>query len=145
MFSGGFFYLEHNRYCSTFMMDIESSLIHSMNIFIWLQANIYWYKPLKWVIQMCLNICVCGSFLGLTEGLLIWCLSIRLCFILIDDVVLVSCWPLDCVFIFHICYSRYFDTFGIALIEYILVIRQLSLSWECAHASPCFVQVGSTL
>ena len=38
---GSLFYLERNKYCSTLTINIESSLIHSMNIFIWLQANIY--------------------------------------------------------------------------------------------------------
>ena len=30
MFSGVFFLLEHNKHCLTFMINIESSLIHSM-------------------------------------------------------------------------------------------------------------------
>ena len=41
---GSLFYLERNTYCSTFTKNIDSSLIHSMNIFICLQAkkfNIY--------------------------------------------------------------------------------------------------------
>ena len=39
------FHMEHNKYCSTFTIDIESLFIQSMNILIWLQANIhvYWY------------------------------------------------------------------------------------------------------
>ena len=41
MFFGSIFHLECKKYYSTFMINIESSLIHSMNIFICVQANIY--------------------------------------------------------------------------------------------------------
>ena len=40
---GSIFRLEHYSWCSTFTINIESWLIRSMNIFIGLQANIYWY------------------------------------------------------------------------------------------------------
>ena len=40
---GSIFRLEHNNMCSTFTKNIESSLIHSINKLICLQANIYIY------------------------------------------------------------------------------------------------------
>ena len=49
-------HFECNKYCSTFIINIEFSLFHSMNILICLQANIYWYPFLaafqrKWLFQ----------------------------------------------------------------------------------------------
>ena len=49
-------HLECNKYWSTFTINIESSLFHSMDILICLQVNIYWYPLLaafqrKWLFQ----------------------------------------------------------------------------------------------
>ena len=57
--------MEGNKYCSTFIINI-SSLIHSMNIFICLQAKIYRY-PIDKIWSFCFKITYLmtnQSFLG---------------------------------------------------------------------------------
>ena len=51
---GSLFHMEGNKYCSTFIINI-SSLIHSMNIFICLQAKIYRY-PIYKICGFCFKI-----------------------------------------------------------------------------------------
>ena len=57
-----FFCLERNQYCSTFMINIESSLIHSMNIFICLKTKLYWYPVLAAFQKLC-GVCFKISYL----------------------------------------------------------------------------------